>query len=429
MQFFEKKILLFCSVGFIFIYALNLSAKWRPVNTGLSGDAIYVNTITVFSDTLVIGTNGGVFKSFPDEIYWNSFNQGLAALEILTSLNNGTTLFIGTGTYEGGVFRWDSETESWNRVIMGMSNMAWYVNALALCENSIFAATEDGIWTMPIYGSCWQNASSGIPRGMGGGLGISAISLAGHNNVMYAGVLGAGIFKSSDNGENWTGINTGLDGYALDVRTITFVDNDIYIGTDGAGILKSTDGGQGWAQCNSGLTNLFIRAFAVNGTTLYAGTDGNGVFKSTNGGDNWGEINAGFTFPVNVYSLVIHDENIYAATFGKGVFVNSLNALRVEQAQPGMARRFELQQNYPNPFNASTEISYTVSIAGPITLNVYDIAGKLVRVLINQIHSPGNYKIVWDGTDRFGRLLASGLYLYRLDSHSGTLTKQMLYLK
>jgi hypothetical protein len=71
---------------------------------------------------------------------------------------------------------------------------------------------------------------------------------------------------------------------------------------------------------------------------------------------------------------------------------------------------FTLYQNYPNPFNPTTTISYRLKEKGFVKLNVYDITGKLIKTLVNQIKDPGSYE-----TEFNAKGLASGIYFYRLE--------------
>lgn len=88
-----------------------------------------------------------------------------------------------------------------------------------------------------------------------------------------------------------------------------------------------------------------------------------------------------------------------------------------------------LAQNYPNPFNPSTRIQYTVPRQTEVTLRVYDLQGKLVRELVAAQQQPGTYHITWDGTNRYGKLVSSGMYLYRLQAGEHVLTNKMLLIR
>ena len=79
---------------------------------------------------------------------------------------------------------------------------------------------------------------------------------------------------------------------------------------------------------------------------------------------------------------------------------------------------FELFQNYPNPFNPTTTISYSIEIGDKTSLVIYDNAGKKIKELMDADHTPGYYKIVWDGRDIYNRPVSSGVYFAALKSGS-----------
>lgn len=89
-----------------------------------------------------------------------------------------------------------------------------------------------------------------------------------------------------------------------------------------------------------------------------------------------------------------------------------------------------LSQNHPNPFNPTTTIEYASSVAGPLTLRIYDVSGRLVRTLLDKQRAPvGSGRVEWDGRDDMGVAVASGVYFYRLSSPKLTTTKKMVLLK
>lgn len=86
--------------------------------------------------------------------------------------------------------------------------------------------------------------------------------------------------------------------------------------------------------------------------------------------------------------------------------------------------KFSLNQNYPNPFNPSTQIAFSTTKEGPVSLRVYDILGREVATLVNENRKPGEYSERFDAT-RF----ASGVYMYVLQSADGRLTSRMILSK
>jgi len=95
------------------------------------------------------------------------------------------------------------------------------------------------------------------------------------------------------------------------------------------------------------------------------------------------------------------------------------------EPQPGnIPLAFALHQNYPNPFNPSTTIDYQIPKQGNVSLKVYDIVGRLVRTLVNEVQGAGAYKVRFDAST-----LASGVYFYRLQAGSNVSAMKMILVK
>jgi len=90
---------------------------------------------------------------------------------------------------------------------------------------------------------------------------------------------------------------------------------------------------------------------------------------------------------------------------------------------------FQLANNYPNPFNPQTIIEFKVPHNGQVTLNIYNMLGQRIRTLLNETRPAGTYKILWDGRDDFGRVVATGVYLYQLRGDNALITKKMTFIK
>ena len=90
---------------------------------------------------------------------------------------------------------------------------------------------------------------------------------------------------------------------------------------------------------------------------------------------------------------------------------------------------FKLDQNFPNPFNPETTISYSLPEAAEVRLTIYGLTGQVVKTLVSARQVAGQYQIRWDGTDDFGRPVASGVYFYQLLSGARGDVRRMLLLK
>ncbi len=86
--------------------------------------------------------------------------------------------------------------------------------------------------------------------------------------------------------------------------------------------------------------------------------------------------------------------------------------------------KFSLSQNYPNPFNPSTNIGFTIPDFGFVTLKIYDVLGREVKTLVNEVKKPGEYKIKFNGSN-----LPSGVYFYSLKTEDFYQVRKMLLIK
>jgi hypothetical protein len=99
----------------------------------------------------------------------------------------------------------------------------------------------------------------------------------------------------------------------------------------------------------------------------------------------------------------------------------------VDQAE--LPREFDLRQNYPNPFNPNTMIEYALPKSAHVTIEIYNLLGQKVDVLIDEDQKVGRYRVDWDGRDRNGKELASGIYFYRIQAGDFVKCKKMIMLK
>ncbi|MBN1164737.1 MAG: T9SS type A sorting domain-containing protein [Candidatus Krumholzibacteriota bacterium] len=89
----------------------------------------------------------------------------------------------------------------------------------------------------------------------------------------------------------------------------------------------------------------------------------------------------------------------------------------------------KLFQSYPNPFNPTTTIQFSLKEKSQVSIRVYNVAGQLVRILVDEIRKPGIYHINWDGRNSEGRLVSSGVYFYQFKTKDFVQTKKMVLLK
>lgn len=130
------------------------------------------------------------------------------------------------------------------------------------------------------------------------------------------------------------------------------------------------------------------------------------------GGERLEHLQGVWTFSFGAFKLLPETEGDIGAV---------LNVAVGDEEIPGS---FALEQNYPNPFNPVTTIEYNVPAGATVTLEVLDMLGRRVAVLVDSEQAPGAYSVRFDGQE-----LASGMYIYRLTAGSESMTRKMLLLK
>ena len=143
-------------------------------------------------------------------------------------------------------------------------------------------------------------------------------------------------------------------------------------------------------------------------------------------------------------SLGVHEhwnnstDKQYSRNLGIGEGIELIQILKytptaVEHSNGDITDTFILFENYPNPFNPSTTIRYSLPTFADIRLNIYDLKGEKVCTLINQHQSAGTFKISWNGRNANNILVASGIYIYRMEINTGkeifSRSRKMLLLK
>ncbi len=130
--------------------------------------------------------------------------------------------------------------------------------------------------------------------------------------------------------------------------------------------------------------------------------------------------------------LEVHLMSVIGETMLSGLTIGPAEVTSVGSSESGVPREFELSQNYPNPFNPATVIRYRIPEAGPVSLKVYDLLGREVAALVDNVEEPGEHTATFDagaGSSTVGCSLAGGVYLYRLRAGSITETRTMLLLR
>jgi hypothetical protein len=387
----------------------NNGGSWSPSSNGLSSTTI--SALGAAGSNIFCGTHGvGLSLSTNNGASWSSLSSvfGTASDSITAFAVLGTSVYAGTSS--SGVYRSTNNGTSWTAVNNGLTTV--YVYSLAALGANIYAGMAGRIFVSTNGGANWTLGTgeplSGIYVSFAG-LGTSVFAADRYDNDVY---------KSTDNGITWSALHSGISSpYSL-----TATATNLYAGCYGYGVYVSTNSGTTWGTAAGGTYSGWVNAVATDGSAIYAGTDG-GVYCLPSSTGSWGPVNTGLTV-LKVTSCLVTGGSLFVGTAGGGASKRALIELSVGPSSNEVPAQFSLSQNYPNPFNPSTTIKFELPNTSHVSLNVYDILGREVSVLVNERKAPGSYEVKFDGSN-----LASGVYFYRLQTESFVDTKKLLLLR
>ena len=108
---------------------------------------------------------------------------------------------------------------------------------------------------------------------------------------------------------------------------------------------------------------------------------------------------------------------------------NSVSAVLSADEALGLPTEFALNQNYPNPFNPSTQIQYALPEETRVVISIYDLMGRKVRTLVNDVQDAGYRSVMWNATNDMGRLVSAGVYIYSIQAGDFIQNRKMVLMK
>ena len=171
---------------------------------------------------------------------------------------------------------------------------------------------------------------------------------------------------------------------------------------------------------NEGVAGILIVLSGAKADTMRTEDSGEFTFSDLAAGT--------YTVTPTDTNYVFNPESFMITFPGTGtpvpVFEASMTTPTSTEADRQIPTAFVLEQNYPNPFNPETTIRYRMAEAGPVRLDVVDLLGRTVAVLVNDVRGVGTHAVTLDARD-----LPGGLYLYRLQAGAAVLVRKMILAK
>ena len=294
-------------------------------------------------DTIYAGTaDSGIYISTNGGDSWASVSTDLDTLYVATiAINPENPQIIYAGTLYGigatGIYKTTNGGTNWSHTVSGIEDLD--IASLAINPyrpDTVYAAIfvhlesglGDGVYRTSNGGESWSRIVSGMEPVHD--LVVSNLLIdPTAPYILYAATLPegpdhGGIFKSTNGGDNWLTKNQGLESLNISCLAIDPNDNSIlYACTRDTTVFKSTNGGDSWF-CPTSAVIKYITSIAIDpddSQRIFVGTDDQGVYQSQDGGVNWETVNVGLG-NLNVYALdIVHTSSImlYAGT-GNGVW-------------------------------------------------------------------------------------------------------------
>ena len=373
-----------------------------------------------------IGTNGGGLICF-DEQDWEVYTRSNSSLpsDSIQSLYFDSDNNLWVGTYTRGVAKFDGST--W--ALYDTSNSDLPTNDIrdiaADSNGSIWVITWN--WLISFDGQVWNRYQ---PENFSEfGSSFYALNID-RQDIKWIGFWDAGL--ACFNGNNWTNYNTensglpdnGIRGIAIDSQ------DHKWITTRGG--MAEFDGNT-WTvftSDNSGLPYKWVTEIAIDQfDRKWFGIISRGV--ACFDGAEWQQF-AGPQSPLSGFLVnaidIDFDNKVWIggdAGVSAGLTVYDEDQIQgVEPVITSFPDKLYLEQNYPNPFNAQTEIRYALQQTGPVSLKVFDIVGREVATLVQEVQNAGSYNITFDGAG-----VPSGIYFYQLQFGAEYRVKKMLLLR
>ena len=404
---------------------VSLSEGWISVGTG--GGLLH---------TTDAGENWTIVTPFPDDTVWCPSDAALAMSWVGQTHGwkiNSVGPVFGTSygvvihqTTDGGA-TWQKKVLSTTNGDMGVQiqfvdiNNGWLMYFNVSTMTATFLKTTNG-------GNNWVPFT---------GAGIFYFADANNGWSFYgSGINGAEppfkILRTINGGADW--IEQFSDNVAGRYNAIFFSDiNNGWIVGDNGKVVKTTNGGGDWNY----VTNSGINPAERSKTVFFLGANngwisskdgaGNGTIQhTTDGGASW----VTQTTPLNnpqggnsIYSIYFVDaQNGWLTASGKQVC--RYTGPTSVGPDHEFVNTFSLCQNYPNPFNPATNFQFSIVSCQLTILKVYDVLGREVATLLDEVKQPGMYTVRWDAGG-----LPSGVYYYRLQSGEFVDVKRMLLVK
>jgi photosystem II stability/assembly factor-like uncharacterized protein len=340
--------------------------------------------------------------------------------------NTGWMLFEGTNAR---IWRTTDGGDSWTQHNIP-SGSAWLGNFFFINENTGWVFGSNGVIKVTHDGgSTWNNQSSGTSNY------VSAVFFTDENEGWAVGGYGGAngfIRHTTDGGDSWTVQTPANDDH---YQVACFTDNmtGILVAVNGK-VHKTTDGGNTWeviSQLYHDYADYLIMTDELNGFLAMrnffgggSGEDGRGfIYRTADGGESWTLEWEGPWIKSGIGGMAFQDDDhLWACGAQNTIIVRNspyvgFNDVSLNNPDFSVS---------PNPFFPETKITFNIENPGNVSINIFDVSGKLVKSLMNETKTTGKYTVYWNGKNNSDASVPNGLYFVRFNHGAKSRTQKVV---
>jgi photosystem II stability/assembly factor-like uncharacterized protein len=386
-----------------------------------------------------------VYKSTNAGSLWTAMNNGNVingdpVLSIAVSYSNPDSVYVTTAPtlHSASIFISTNGGASWTNITSTLPDRYPVDISVDPSNSSIVYVAFSGFGTSHLYrssngGNSWTDIGQGLPD-----VPTSAVCIDPFNSsTLYVG-NDLGVYYSLDYGNTWNDFNSGLNGTALVMDlAVSPIDKKLVVATHGRGVYKIPLSSITPVELISFNCQIVQSSVLLNWTTATEINNYGFEIQRSSENESWrtiGFVNGhGTSQEKNNYSykdINVNSVNGYNISYrlkqndfnGKSSYSNEITINK-----NSIPNGFTLQQNYPNPFNGGTVIKFSIPEPADVSLILYDITGKEIKVLISGYLSAGLHQVSIGSKDFEN--LTSGVYLYKLSTPGFSAVRKMIVLK
>lgn len=342
-------------LSLLLLLPFSADAQWEPIQNSGSYYSVCVHDGALFAGRF----NELMRMSSDHGDSWTTINDGITNDSNWWLSSVGDALYC--GTQFGDAFRLDDGSSTWSGI--GQNS----ARGFAAHNDTLYACTwysSTVSWSVN-GGATWTPTAA--LTGTGGLWPMISV-----NGYLFVGRQGGGVHRLASSTGAWTAVNNGLPtspiAYALEA-----IDGELLMGGT-TGVYRSTDNGANWTTSSQGLTGT-VYALHARDSLVFAGLDGGGVLLSLDSGHTWSSLNAGI-LATNIVAFASDDLYLYAGTLGGGLMRFPFSELPLAiGSKPAASLEAALT---PNPLVPGSTLRLRLKESGSVTVTVLDAMGRTV---------------------------------------------------